>query len=99
MLVMSEKYFACMRSVQDLLTSEYGIDLTGWSLSQATGISADGSTIVGYGRNADGNSESWIARLDGSKSQSVPEPSSMLGLVGVAAFGTPSKLKRKNRKV
>ena len=87
-----------MRSVKDLLTNEYGLDLTGWSLSRARGISADGSTIVGYGRNADGNTEAWVARLDTSDSQSVPEPASMLGLLGVAAFGTASKLKRKNKK-
>jgi probable HAF family extracellular repeat protein len=29
--------------------SSLGLDLTGWTLTQASGISADGSTIVGYG--------------------------------------------------
>jgi len=36
-----------MRLLQDVLTSEYGLDLTGYSLREALGISADGRTIVG----------------------------------------------------
>lgn len=39
----------------------------GWRLHQATGVSADGRTIVGYGRNAQGNFEGWVVV--------VPEPS------------------------
>jgi probable HAF family extracellular repeat protein len=39
-----------------------GVDLTGWSLSRVTGISADGLTLVGTGLH-DGRGEGWIARL------------------------------------
>ncbi|MFO0837161.1 MAG: hypothetical protein U1D55_01435 [Phycisphaerae bacterium] len=39
-----------------------GIDLTGWTLIDAGGVSADGQTIVGTG-NHNGVEESWIARL------------------------------------
>jgi hypothetical protein len=46
-----------------VLTSEYGLDLTGWQLLAATGISDDGSTITGYGSNPAGMMDSWIARL------------------------------------
>jgi probable HAF family extracellular repeat protein len=33
----------------DAYLSSRGLDLTGWSLTQASGISADGSAIAGYG--------------------------------------------------
>jgi hypothetical protein len=34
-----------------------------WTLESANGISADGTLIVGAGRNPRGNPEAWIARL------------------------------------
>ncbi|GAI92515.1 unnamed protein product, partial [marine sediment metagenome] len=46
------------RDVKEVLENDYGLDLTGWSLTKATGISADGSTIVGYGNNG-----AWIATI------------------------------------
>lgn len=54
-----------MRSLQAVLTNDYGLDLTGWFLQQANAISADGLTVVGFGTNPDGLTEAWIARLDG----------------------------------
>jgi uncharacterized membrane protein len=39
-----------------------GIDLTDWTLDNATGISADGSTIVGWGTH-NGQPEGWIATI------------------------------------
>ena len=47
--------------VQDLLIAG-GVDMTGWNLTQATGISADGSTLVGnggYGTAA----TAWLAHV------------------------------------
>ena len=38
-----------MMSLEDVLAQEYGLDLTGWQLRQATGVSADGKVIVGFG--------------------------------------------------
>ncbi|WP_300641673.1 hypothetical protein [Mastigocoleus sp. MO_188.B34] len=52
-----------MRSLQEILTNEFAIDLTGWKLEEATAISDNGLTIVGNGKNPDGNQEAWIVRL------------------------------------
>ena len=56
------RYFIAMESIAELLTAQ-GVDITGWTISSATGVSADGSTIVGIGRNPSGDSEAWIATL------------------------------------
>ena len=52
-----------MRSLHELLANNYGLDLTGWQLGPARGISSDGATIVGYGINPAGMTEAWIASL------------------------------------
>jgi probable HAF family extracellular repeat protein len=52
-----------MRSVWSVLVDEFGLDLTGWTLTGAAGISGDGLTILGNGVNPDGESEAWIAVL------------------------------------
>ena len=52
-----------MRSLQSVLIDDFGLDLTGWTLRTATGISADGLAIVGVGFNPDGLPEGWIAVL------------------------------------
>ena len=54
-----------MRDLRALLEDEYGLDLTGWQLTDVTGISDDGRTIVGVGINPDGEEESWRAVLPG----------------------------------
>jgi hypothetical protein len=51
-----------IRSLQTVLT-DYGLDLTGWSLEIAYGVSDDGRTIVGRGQNPSGQTEAWIAVL------------------------------------
>lgn len=52
-----------MRKVADVLQLDYGLDLTGWTLNNATGISEDGTTIIGNGLNPDGRYEAWRAVL------------------------------------
>jgi hypothetical protein len=47
-----------------MLTDELRLDLTGWQLSGARGISADGTVIVGFGTNPGGQTEGWIADLN-----------------------------------
>lgn len=70
-----------------LLGLDLDLDLSGWTLTSASGISADGFTIVGTGINPDGNTEAWIA--------TIPEPSTglllALGLVGIAGSRQPRR--------
>lgn len=51
-----------MRYLADILAAE-SIDLTGWSISSISDVSADGRTMTGYGINPSGDVEGWIARL------------------------------------
>jgi len=50
-----------MRDLVQVLITEYGLNLTGWTLTEARGISADGRTIIGNGTNPAGNLEGWVA--------------------------------------
>ena len=65
-----------MVNLRDFLVNHGVSNLTGWTLGGATGVSADGRMIVGYGSNPDGKGEAWIA--------TVPEPSTLV----LAALGT-----------
>jgi probable HAF family extracellular repeat protein len=74
-----------MQSVIDLLDAQ-GVNLSGWRLTHARGISADGTVIVGIGLNPAGDQEAWLATIS-----PVPVPgaiwlfgSGLLGLVGMA---------------
>lgn len=51
------------RSLQTILTLDFRLNLTGWRLEAATGVSADGRTIIGTGRNPQGQPEGWMVRL------------------------------------
>ena len=62
-----------MRSLQEILTKDFGIDLTGWKLEEATAISDDGLTIVGNGKNPDGNQEAWIVRFGRKNKQQTDD--------------------------
>lgn len=52
-----------MRPLERVLSGDFGLDLTGWNLGEATAISDDGTTIVGTGINPDGVQEAWRAVL------------------------------------
>ena len=77
-----------MRAIQQILMDQ-GIDMTGWDLAQANGISADGSTVVGYGTNPSGQTEAWIATLP------EPNPGMLLG-IGLAGMSLTSRRTPKN---
>ena len=52
------------RDLKWALTHEYGLNLEGWNLKEARGVSGDGTVLVGYGTNPSGKTEAWIAYLD-----------------------------------
>jgi probable HAF family extracellular repeat protein len=78
-----------IRSVRSVLVDEFGLDLTGWTLSSAVGISDDGGTILGNGINPDGALEAWIAVL----------PSSITVGVNITAARDPSAINPSSRGV
>ncbi|MCH7726911.1 MAG: hypothetical protein IH991_10570, partial [Planctomycetes bacterium] len=53
------------RKLKELLVSQFGLDLTGWTLQQARAISGDGRTIAGPGINPAGQNDVWVVQLDG----------------------------------
>jgi len=72
-----------IRNLKDVLESDLGLDLNGWTLTHATAVSDDGQVIVGRGVNPHGNQEGWVANLE-----VIPEPGSVvvwsaLGLVAL----------------
>lgn len=79
-----------MRSLKSMLQNDYGLNMTGWTLEKATGVSADGKVIVGIGLNPDGDLEAWVANL------SVPEPSTFLMLFTLVACGAVALHRRRN---
>ena len=52
-----------MRNLQIVLETEHGASLTGWHLQNASGITPDGSAIVGWGTNPTGQTEAFRAVL------------------------------------
>jgi probable HAF family extracellular repeat protein len=83
-----------LQTVQKILT-DAGVDLTGWQLKEATGISNNGRKIVGRGINPDGNTEAWLADLDGTAT-AVPTPAMLPGLL---AIGYKTWRKRKQQAI
>jgi uncharacterized membrane protein len=57
-----------LRDPKTLLQTDYGLDLSGWSLEDAVDISGDGRVIVGNGTNPAGQREGWVVV--------IPEPAS-----------------------
>ncbi|MEX2141202.1 MAG: PEP-CTERM sorting domain-containing protein [Pirellulales bacterium] len=53
------------RNLTSVLRADYGLaeSLSGWNLTQASGISDDGRTIVGFGREPSGRLDYWVAVL------------------------------------
>jgi len=56
-----------MRNLGGLLVSDFGLgsSLTGWTVTSADVISADGLVIVGSGTDPDGKTQAWRVNLDG----------------------------------
>jgi probable HAF family extracellular repeat protein len=77
-----------MRLLSVVLT-DLGLDLTGWKLRDAYGVSADGRVIVGKGINPNGDTEGWVADLGDAQQVPALGPvalailAGLLGAVGV----------------
>lgn len=52
-----------MQKVTDWLTANNVTVTPGWTLLDATGVSATGKVVVGYGENPGGAIEAWVARV------------------------------------
>ncbi len=63
-----------LRSLQQVLELEHGLNLSGWSLQRATGVTPDGLVIVGSGTNPAGDVEAWRAVLDSNVDLQIDEP-------------------------
>ena len=75
-----------MQSIPNLLTAS-GVNIAGWSLTDARGASSDGSVIVGNGTNPSGNSEVWIARFSSQGSGLITTDVAARSFSGNAAMG------------
>jgi probable HAF family extracellular repeat protein len=84
-----------MRNLQSVLQSEYGLNLTGWNLQGAYGITPNGSAIVGYGTNPSGQTEAFYAV--------IPEPATLslfiLGSLGLLKKRSQNELQNKNARL
>lgn len=73
-----------MRTLRSILEAE-GLNVTGWTFLEASGISSDGSVIAGTAKTPQGNWESFLI----SGFATVPEPSGIsmtLGALGALAL-------------
>ena len=61
-----------IRRLENVLNAE-GLNLTGWILCTARGISDDGKTIAGTGINPEGFREAWIANIDPTPPNEPPQ--------------------------
>ena len=66
-----------MQRLKDVLESSHELDLSGWRLLQAYGVSDDGQTIVGTSLDPQGYYQGFVAH--------IPEPAT-LGLIALAAM-------------
>jgi probable HAF family extracellular repeat protein len=80
-----------MRVLQDVLEEDFGVELSGWVLSEARDVSADGTTVAGIGRNPAGETEAWVAW--------IPEPAALPLLMcgGLLAAGMRRRVRTAGR--
>jgi probable HAF family extracellular repeat protein len=52
-----------MRSIKQVLLDLGVWSVDGWTLGSAEALSADGTVVVGYGRNPGGYEEAWLAKV------------------------------------
>ncbi|WP_210421141.1 PEP-CTERM sorting domain-containing protein [Lacipirellula limnantheis] len=76
-----------MLNLRDVLAAGGATGFENWTRLYAYGISGDGSTVVGYGRNPNGQDEAFVANIQ------VPEPTA----VSIAMFGVGAVAARRRR--
>jgi probable HAF family extracellular repeat protein len=81
-----------MRALKTVLQTDYGLNLTGWSLQAALDISPDGNNIVGYGTNPSSQTEAFRVSL-------VPEPATVVQLGLMAMLLGLAGIRRLRRRV
>lgn len=76
-----------MLNLRDVLAAGGATGFENWTQLYAYGISGDGSTVVGFGRNPNGRDEAFVANIQ------VPEPAA----VSIAMFGVGAVAARRRR--
>lgn len=78
-----------MRRLEDVLAFDFGLDLTGLTLTEAVAISADGRYIVGDAEDTEGNVQAFLAFLGSDDRVDVSAPGALLlfttALIGLVA--------------
>ena len=72
-----------MRNLEQVLVGDYGLNLAGWTLSRANGISADGTVIVGDAYDPQNRFRGFVAVL--------PEPGAAACAIGAAWLLCPGR--------
>ena len=76
-----------MQSIKDLLVAS-GVNMTGWTLTNAQGVSANGTGIVGYGTDPSSQTEAWFARFSTQFGNGMITPGAVAqSFSGLAAMG------------
>jgi probable HAF family extracellular repeat protein len=93
-IVVGDNDALCCSSDAFIWDAEHGtrrLTYPGWTLTLVSGISADGTTVFGHGRDPNGGEQGWVASIDALTI--VPEPGTCLllatGLVALAARREP----------
>lgn len=75
-----------MRSADLVLSTVFGLNLTGWDITSITGISGDGRFLAGSGIDPNGKTQAWMADLT-----PVPVPGAVWlfgsAIAGLSVFG------------
>lgn len=53
-----------LNNLQSFLASQYGVDFSGWTLTDAKAISASGTAIAGAGVDPSGNTQAFVAHIN-----------------------------------
>jgi len=86
-----------MLSLRDVLVTQYGLGaaLSGWTLTNATGISDDGLVITGFGSNG-GRSEAFVVNLRQTPVVPVDIPEPATALLAAASVAALARARRRD---